>query len=109
MGPLVPSDLHPSPTNIVQLSSHFILHFRIAGDYSHCPAHHHGLRLGPNDEKLPEDGSQALLCEGLLPCIDLEKVGVLEIASTVASVVLSMLPDPLLADLMEPVPVVPEG
>ena len=108
LGPLVPSNLNPPPTDIVQLSPHFVLNFRMASDNPHCPAHHHRLRLRPDDEELPEDGGQPLLREGLLPCIDLEKVGVLQIASSIASVVLPVFPDPLLADLVEPVPVVPE-
>ena len=105
---LLPSDLNSSPTNVVQLCSHFVLHLRKAGDDPHRPAHHHRLGFGANDEEFPEDGGQALLSEGLLASVDLDQVGVLQIPSAVAAVILPVLSDPLLTDLVEPISVVPE-
>jgi hypothetical protein len=49
----------------------------MAGEDAQCPAQHHRLGLGADDEYLSEDGGQTLLREGVLALVHLLQVQVL--------------------------------
>ena len=104
--PHLPLDLLPLPGHLVQLVLDSLLDSRVARQKSEGPSHHDRLGLSSNDKYLPHYGGEVLRGEGVLPPVDPLQVGVLKVAGPVPPVVLPVFSDPLLSDLVEPVPVV---